>query len=545
MPWGKLFCRFWHCKRSIKGVALETIKTSKNPLYRGNTVWGVSPDWLTRQKSYVDKNKDKPINQVAVFKEKSGKWRWVTLSSSAFRDQDNEIVSTKALYNDVIRADLEKDYGTLRWWHVKNATLGDCDFNMLYGRTLIESGTFKNEAIAKAIKNVSDKLGVSIGFYHSINEPDREGVFHNIRRFERSLLPKEIASNPLTALVVKKKEIKNMVDDKKKIEVLREIVGDDLADEILAGAYHSEKEAIAQNIEFKAKKQAEEEIDEVMDEDEEEIAPPPGLSEEEEKCWWLNKKKPKKKKEDSDVEEDELEDELEEMVEGEKETVILKRPKKPAEEEQQPAQVKPAPPKPADYQRAESEPVAQRPAKAAIQVEEDKAPDKPTAEPPQVEKPAPAPAPKPEAQPAEDEGEYEEVEMEEVPLPEVIGNMTIEEFGELLASALSEALMPYLQTVKEARAELEKARLDFEVSTKEKDARESEVTTLKEKVSTLSNALEKAAEKIAGLEGDVPAVARPYVASQADDTILTEKDATLKSARPSEGESFVDWLAKT
>lgn len=193
---------------SIKGVALKKVKTSKNPLYPGNTIWGTTPDWLIEHKDYLDKNQDKPINQIAVFKEKNGDWRWITFSSSAFRDQDNEIVSTKALYNDVIRADLDGDYGTLRWWHVKGADLGHCDFNMLYGHVLIESGTFLNEGVAIAIKNASDKLGVSIGFYHPVTEPDKEGVFHNIKRFERSLLPKEIASNPLTALVVKKKELK-------------------------------------------------------------------------------------------------------------------------------------------------------------------------------------------------------------------------------------------------------------------------------------------------------------------------------------------------
>lgn len=525
-------------------------------MYTGNIIWGTTPKWLIQEKAYLDKNQDKPINQFAVFKEANGDWRWVTLSSSAFRDQDREIVSTKALYNDVLRADQEREYGPLRWWHVSDANIGTCDFNMLHGHVLIESGTFVNEKVAKAIKSVSDKLGVSIGFYHPVNEPDKEGVFHNIKRFERSLLPKEIASNPLTALIVKQKELKNMVDEKQKIEALRGIVGDDLAEEILSNAQHSEKEAIGQRIEFKQSDEAsadieddEEEIappDEPSEEeekegveisdDEEEIEPPDELSEDDEKCGGLNKKKPKK----------------------EKETVILKRPKKTGEEEaqatQQPAPAKQeqpaqeAPPKPADYQRAESEPVAQRPAKAAVQAEE-KAPDQPKAEPQeeeQVEKPAPAPAPaeKPQAQ-AEEGGEYEEVEMEEVPLPEVIGNMTIEEFGELLASVLSEALAPYLQTVKEAKAGLEKARLDFEVSTKEKDTRESEVKALKEKVSVLSSALEKAAEKIAGLEGEVPAVAKSYIASEAEDTVLSNGDETLKNARPHEGNSFVDWLANT
>jgi len=345
-----------------------------------------------------------------------------------------------------------------------------------------------------------------------------------------------------------------MVDEKRKIEALTELVGEDLTRQILSDAVSSEKSALDQQIEFKQTDEAEEEEtnpvipktnadtedeDEDEDEDEEEVSPPPGLTAEEEKCWWLNngkkKKKPKKKQ---------------------KETVILKRPKKavPAgeEERQPPQQPVQAPPKPADYQKAESEPIAQRPAKAAVQVE-DKAPDQPAPKPDQpapqqVEKPAPkpqAPVQAP-AQPEQsDAGEYEEVEMEEVPLPEVIGNMTIEEFGELLASALSEALMPYLQTVKDAKSSLEKARLEFEVSAKEKDDSKAEVTALKETVATLSGALERAAEKIAGLEGEVPAIASPYVASASADTILEgEEDAKLKESYPKESNNFIDWVQK-
>lgn len=178
------------------------MRPSKNPIYSGNRIWGKTPEWLNKYKSRLDKERDKDINYISVFKEVSGVWRWVTFSSSAFQDQDNEIVSTKALREDVLRADIDGEYGPLRWWHVKNANLGICDFNMMYGHVLIESGTFYNGMVAQAIKDASHELGVSIGFYHPISDPDREGVFHKIKRFERSLLPKGIASNPLTALVV-------------------------------------------------------------------------------------------------------------------------------------------------------------------------------------------------------------------------------------------------------------------------------------------------------------------------------------------------------
>jgi hypothetical protein len=89
----------------------------------------------------------------AVFKDKSGGYRWVMLSSNAFRDRDHEIVSTKALSADVARADGDQQYGPLRWWHVgipfgPGLDLGDCDFNAMVGRMLVESGTFRSPHFA-------------------------------------------------------------------------------------------------------------------------------------------------------------------------------------------------------------------------------------------------------------------------------------------------------------------------------------------------------------------------------------------------------------
>ena len=43
--------------------------------------------------------------------------------------------------------------GPLNWetWRAKGGViLGDCDFNMMAGRILVESGTFRDEAIAEA-----------------------------------------------------------------------------------------------------------------------------------------------------------------------------------------------------------------------------------------------------------------------------------------------------------------------------------------------------------------------------------------------------------
>jgi 2'-5' RNA ligase len=145
---------------------------------------------------------EKEDRGMVVYKQSDGQYRWVTISSNGFRDRDGEIVSTKALEEDCDRADREKDYGPLRWWHVPGLDIGDCDFNMVHGHMLIESGTFRDPEIAERVKEEQDGLEISIGFTHPSSEPDDEGVFGKIRRFERSLVPKGRVSNRFTAVII-------------------------------------------------------------------------------------------------------------------------------------------------------------------------------------------------------------------------------------------------------------------------------------------------------------------------------------------------------
>ena len=207
-------------------------------------------------------------NSLFIFKQSNGQSRWVTFSSNAYRDRDKEIVSTKALEADCARADKEGDYGPLRWWHVgkpdpfaklpgAGADIGACDYNAMHGRILVESGTFGNERIAEAIKSKAQELQVSIGYFHPLTEPDSEGVFHTIRRFERSLLPKGRASNPWTSMLVVQKEGENMLAEK--IKALKLLLGgdDELVQTILDSAEKAEKQAIESGVAFKEDEQSE------------------------------------------------------------------------------------------------------------------------------------------------------------------------------------------------------------------------------------------------------------------------------------------------
>ena len=158
----------------------------------------------------------------SVFKQADGTYRWFTISSSAFRDRDGEIITAKALEDDVDRCDETKEYGPLRWWHLggweapdgvekwetwkatAGVDIGMCDFNMLWGKMLLESGTFKTPELGEAFSQAKEKLEVSIAFAHPQDEPGKAKQFDNIHRFERSLLPEGLASNLLTKLNVLK-----------------------------------------------------------------------------------------------------------------------------------------------------------------------------------------------------------------------------------------------------------------------------------------------------------------------------------------------------
>ena len=183
-----------------------------------------------------------------VFKQADGRYRWVTFSSNAFEDGDREIVSTKALADDVAHSDASGDYGPLLFWHMPQAELGACDYRALHDRMLIESGTFHIEAVGKAIKEAALRLKTSLGFYYPFTEPDGDKVFHTIRTFERSLLPAGKAANQLTALTVTRKESSM---DEKKLIALKDLLGDDLAMQVVTQADKQQKGAKDAGVRFK------------------------------------------------------------------------------------------------------------------------------------------------------------------------------------------------------------------------------------------------------------------------------------------------------
>lgn len=253
-----------------------------------------------------------PAGRLVVFKDKNGKLRWVLFSSNAYKDQDGEIVSKQALEDDVERSmkevgpGKEADYGPLRWWHVDGADLGRCDYRCTSdsGRTLIESGTFFSPDVGEIVKKKSGRLQVSIGFNHPPDEPDRQGVYHTVKVFERSILPQGRAANPFTKVSVKGDE--PMVTKEEKLKALRALLGED-AEEILQQADASEKELDEKGIAYKEADDLDEETDEETADD--------GTSRYREADEKAGKKKRPAPEEDEGTPEEEAQDEEEEYME--------------------------------------------------------------------------------------------------------------------------------------------------------------------------------------------------------------------------------------
>jgi hypothetical protein len=177
-------------------------------------------------------------------------YRWYAVSSTAYRDLDGEIVSQKALLDDVAESDRTKEYGPLQFWHVPGWDIGDCDWRAVVGNVLLESGTFRNPRWGKLLEARSKDFGLSLGFLHEPNEPDASGIYSSIRTVERSLIPlwRATPSNRFTTMRIGERPM-----DEGKAQALKELGADDeLLATLLTGATDIDNRAKTLGIESKA-----------------------------------------------------------------------------------------------------------------------------------------------------------------------------------------------------------------------------------------------------------------------------------------------------
>lgn len=226
---------------------------------------GIKEGFWTKMVNKITGKKSEPeIEELGgdsfkVFRNKAtGETRWVSFSSNAFEDLDKELFTTAALEEAVAYADKTGERGPICVFHVEESAFGQCDFQGIQGRFLIESGTFDDTDLGrtaeKYFSETNKEWQVSIGFKYRAGD-ELDGMYDWFRFRERSVCPMGTAANPYTDFGIfgGNKEV-----DERKIATLTEIFGEDRAKRVLATAEEKTKELEEANIRHKELKEGEE-----------------------------------------------------------------------------------------------------------------------------------------------------------------------------------------------------------------------------------------------------------------------------------------------
>lgn len=136
----------------------------------------------------------------------------------------------------------------------------------------------------------------------------------------------------------------------------------------------------------------------------------------------------------------------------------------------------------------------------------------------------------------EDEEGYEPAPKGKKKEFEGIGNLSLEDFADLVSGALAASLDPYLAAVKEVGSAVEGLRTDVDTITARMGKRVKEARTLEARLTSIEKVLKE-------LEGDMPSALKGgYEASKDTGTIITD-EAKLKElgAGPQPDSTFQDF----
>lgn len=210
-----------------------------------------------------------------IYEDQAGNLRWLSLSSNAFEDREGELFTTKALEEAVGYADKTGERGPLLIYHVPGAEVGQCDFQSVVGRFLVESGTFSDTPLGnKAVEyftNSNEEHQVSIG-YKYVEGDETDGQYDWLRIKERSVCPYGTAANSWTDFQVVGD---NKTMDAKHQEALEKIFGKELTAGIINTAEANTKELEESGTRFKDLEEQEEDFGEITEvvEEEKQISP--------------------------------------------------------------------------------------------------------------------------------------------------------------------------------------------------------------------------------------------------------------------------------
>jgi hypothetical protein len=113
--------------------------------------------------------------------------------------------------------------------------------------------------IAQKVAADADQYEMSPGFFHPESEPDTDGVYHTIRTFERSLVPKRRAraANLFTGFTVKESRMKPDEMERRFKAAIEDLgLNREQALALAGGLIQTEKTAIEERIAFKTEAEA-------------------------------------------------------------------------------------------------------------------------------------------------------------------------------------------------------------------------------------------------------------------------------------------------
>jgi len=142
-----------------------------------------------------------------VYKGSDGEDRWISVSSAAAWDRQQEFFSTKAMDWAIKFSELIGDKGPLRFKHIPGLDGGICDTQVRIGDFLLESGTFQNTPIGLAMKSVLQKSPedwqMSVGLAYAKHDIV-DGYYKRAAIFERSMTKKPAL--PVTTITLKEND---------------------------------------------------------------------------------------------------------------------------------------------------------------------------------------------------------------------------------------------------------------------------------------------------------------------------------------------------
>lgn len=147
-------------------------------------------------------------------------------------------------------------------------------------------------------------------------------------------------------------------------------------------------------------------------------------------------------------------------------------------------------------------------------------------------------------EPEEGGEEDDDEDGEEEKSRDYVGDMTLAEFSSVVSEALAAAVDPYLHENKQLKQRIMKVEEALTVTTKERGETMDILEDLNKQIGKLESQLKEAKKSLEKLTSDAPANVRGYVASEADDTVTTDKEKINRTpAADPAAKSFADFIS--